>query len=1614
MLLATPRIRCRQLSLIVAAMCSLALAIPDELLAQGNPPSASFSALPGGGDTVHTADSFSLTITWCDDGGLDRLTRSVKLNGSTISSTWTVRPPDGNCGEKATSSVTINPQVGGNTIQAYIEDNYAQPGTSYRTFIYDPHQIDITPHAGSAQAAAFASFTQEFSIDGLTSSPGVYNLSVIQSGSLSSCAADSSQVTMSSSIKKVKVTCQTGASSSSGVVKLRAVSVSRPTEADTGSVTVTASLIGIVTSVSSPSSSKYREDPTFCVAECFDASYSHGTVPYFSMGAARSVGFVYHGDRVAVRPFIYADVALVDGRAAPDEYWLEASVDWGSGAYTKVGWLNGDSAKIRFSGSGTSGKTIHLAGQFDASDRATNAYPMRVTVTAKYSTYTEQYIDSSAKLIVVNDLSSPFGSGWTLSGLDELHVATGDSSVLIAEGSGAAVYFQKGSGGSFTSPIGEFSKLSLTGSGSNAVYTRSYPDSSKITFDDDGHMTSAIDRWGNEIEYGYDGQLRLSSISDPFRKYSGSPTYTCIRYLPTNPPYFVVGQVQEPGTDGEPCTGRLTSTLVSTADNTLLRIVDPDGLGTNFTYDSDDRLSRMIGKAHDTTRYVYRTDDSWKLDSVVMPRVPIDNGSGGTTLQTPKVAYSPWQVMGVPATTTSSTPATPLVSDSVKATVTDPLGYATTIKVDHWGQPLGITDPLGNVTTIQRDGAAHLFATEVTDPLGRVDQYSYSGPFLIVSHPHDQPATNITYDDWGMPDTVSGGGNPTMTYKWDSTARTITTKINGLYPTVTYLDSLGRITRSKDPADHNTYYHYETTFGNLDSTSNTAGQWTKVKYDGYGRDSAVTSSGQPTRRRIYDVLNGDSLAYDGVNGTPTRFTHDSAFTYAKVRDAKGQVYRTDINKLGWPTYVYDPSDTISWAKKQSYLYDLAGQVTSYRNRRGQWVRLQYDALGRLTSRRDSLAPADSFRYSPDGHIVVGTNSISVDSLIMATDGRDTVITWIAGKRFLRVHSPAAGRTVDTTSLTTTASGLAFLQRRYFWSQSRGVLDSIAVGSQVVKFGYDGELLRSTITYPSFVRRDSSTASHQSYFTSYSTSAVDTLFRRSYALDALGRITQESRPEHTDLDVRSFDYNGLGALLGYERAQADSARSCQRVFIEGDGYFGCEVTGTMTPYETHEYGYDQVSNLRVDTNSTTSVITNGTFGTGNHLASWGSITYTYDADGNRIQRDSSNRTSYYDWTASGSLYGVRTTWGTGADTTTYDYNAFGQLVRRRTNGTVDRIYLWDQGQLLAVLNGAATAKLAEYAYRPGVDQPLAYITGNTGGTIRYFQTDQRGNVIGLTSGGLSTQHLLYDPWGKVESQWGVSLDSTELGWKGLLREPGSGLYYVRARWYDSQSRSFISEDPIGIAGGINTYAFGGNDPVNRTDPTGMGHWIDGGIVWARVGEGWSNWPFSWESLVGMLGGRGGAGSYAGAAVSSGGNTSVGEYSDSPKRDMIKCGLAVTLAAGAWAVDISSLVGVGFAVKGAVKGVRGVWTVARVELAAKNSIKVAARTLAKDRLGVIRSRNSTRNVASVIGTVTFNASFSTFTGAMIDQATTPGSFLRSLIPIVNAIDTSKAAAAACRAQ
>jgi RHS repeat-associated protein len=276
-----------------------------------------------------------------------------------------------------------------------------------------------------------------------------------------------------------------------------------------------------------------------------------------------------------------------------------------------------------------------------------------------------------------------------------------------------------------------------------------------------------------------------------------------------------------------------------------------------------------------------------------------------------------------------------------------------------------------------------------------------------------------------------------------------------------------------------------------------------------------------------------------------------------------------------------------------------------------------------------------------------------------------------------------------------------------------------------------------------------------------------------------------------------------------------------------------------------YGYDNAENrtsdlrqaggaINVDVTSATALAFdpgdriktesgNGSYGSGDNIAPFNGITLNFerDLDGNLTRRYGAATDIRYGWDALGRLDTVKVA-ATGA-TVIYDYSASGQLVRRRTNGTIDRHFLWEGDNLLAELNGTATSRVGEYVYW-GLDQPLAILTGSATITeVNYHVQDALGNVkllFNQTASATINFQTEYSDWGTPVNTTSGTI-ANRLLFKGMFYEGDSTrLYYARNRWYSPDIGGFMSEDPLGIGGGLNTYAFGGGDPVNNSDPRGL--------------------------------------------------------------------------------------------------------------------------------------------------------------------------------------------------
>ncbi len=164
---------------------------------------------------------------------------------------------------------------------------------------------------------------------------------------------------------------------------------------------------------------------------------------------------------------------------------------------------------------------------------------------------------------------------------------------------------------------------------------------------------------------------------------------------------------------------------------------------------------------------------------------------------------------------------------------------------------------------------------------------------------------------------------------------------------------------------------------------------------------------------------------------------------------------------------------------------------------------------------------------------------------------------------------------------------------------------------------------------------------------------------------------------------------------------------------------------------------------------------------------------------------------------------------------FRYDSLGRRVSKTVAGTTTN-YLYDGANVAQELAGATpTANLLT----GGIDEVFTRTTvaPDPEGT-RHFLTDALGSTLVLAdaAGALPTQYT-YDPFGNTTAS-GVG-SSNSYQYTGRELDAGN-LYFYRARYYNPQISRFITEDPIGFDGEINSYVYAYDSPVSFGDPFGL--------------------------------------------------------------------------------------------------------------------------------------------------------------------------------------------------
>ncbi|HGY9626243.1 TPA: RHS repeat-associated core domain-containing protein, partial [Pseudomonas putida] len=293
--------------------------------------------------------------------------------------------------------------------------------------------------------------------------------------------------------------------------------------------------------------------------------------------------------------------------------------------------------------------------------------------------------------------------------------------------------------------------------------------------------------------------------------------------------------------------------------------------------------------------------------------------------------------------------------------------------------------------------------------------------------------------------------------------------------------------------------------------------------------------------------------------------------------------------------------------------------------------------------------------------------------------------------------------------------------------------------------------------------------------------------------------------------RRYQYDPAGELV----RTLDKLRGEVKYEYEANGQLRSRDTGSLIGSE--EFRYDAAAN-RLDFNARQFDKVKD-----NRIKQWRDQEYSYDPWGNLIEKRSGHsKLQHFAYDCENRLVRAETTVNGKLESTGhYRYDSLGRRVAKQAeiNGEVEqKRFLW---QGLRMLREETPGQSILYFYEPGSYAPLARVdqVEGEGQKVYYFHTDQMGLPLELTdSDGDIVWKISYRCWGVVEK---IAVNKVEqnLRFQGQYYDQETCLHYNLFRYYEPELGRFITQDPLGILGGDNLYAYAPN-PISWVDPAGL--------------------------------------------------------------------------------------------------------------------------------------------------------------------------------------------------
>ncbi len=835
-------------------------------------------------------------------------------------------------------------------------------------------------------------------------------------------------------------------------------------------------------------------------------------------------------------------------------------------------------------------------------------------------------------------------------------------------------------------------------------------------------------------------------------------------------------------------TGYLYDSAANAPPGNLNQVTDALGHATTFTYDGDGNKKTQSttrtnaqGQTQTlTTQFVYDPDD--RLIQAITP-----DGSGSQTFYNSRGK----------------------VDHTLEAA-----GRTTAYSYDDQDRQNGVLYPDGTTTSTVYDAAgrrvlsvdrAGRASATVYDSLGRVTQ---SGPV----NPTTPFAVNSNVPNYSSPNWLTDANNNPVysATTYDDASQVLTEQDAKGNITAYAYDDLGRKTRTTNAMGNKTTYQYDdddrqtsVTDANLHATS--------TDYDDAGRATFTYYQDGTQSQTIYDELGRRASQIDQA-GHPTGYGYDKLGRLATVTDAMGHVTRLGYDELGEKTSQTDANGHVT-----KFAYDQKGHLTSKMLPMGQTEGMNYNPDGSLASQTDYNGTVTTFDYDPlSGRLLDkrdGAGNLLVSFAYNPDGSRQSATRYLSGGNVVTTDAYyAAGnfRQGRLLSVTTTIGSRTLGAVTYDYDAA-GNKASTATPSGTDTFTYDADNRLKTVS------RGGQTLATYGYDHAGNRASLlrGNGVTTGYAYDTLNRLT-----DVTNSAGGSFHYvlKPDGKRASVTVSGASSGNGETDYTYDDDGRLTQEsggLGGTIQyVYETDGAGHnDSVGNRlqkivsgAASGNGTTSYSYDANERITSESGPGGTVMHSYDADGRETTLN--GQTAVYD--AENHLVSV-------GSTTSYIYDADGNRVSQTTSaGTVQ--YLVDTSAAFAAVaeeRDTNSNLLARYDYGDDL------IRMDRGGSPSYYVFDGLGSTRALTNGGGTvTDSDSYDAFGSLVASTGNTVNPFLFNGQQL---DGTGLYFLRARYYAPTVGRFLSQDPFEGDNedpvSLHRYLYAGNDPADNTDPGG---------------------------------------------------------------------------------------------------------------------------------------------------------------------------------------------------